>query len=273
MNGNMDVTIVIPVFNQLHFTRQCLESLNATGCDDSMIVVVNNASTDGTAEFLAMRPNLRVIQNFENRACAAAWNQGFTASKTKWTVFLNNDTLVPTGWLENLVGFAEENGVDIASPGIGEGDLDYDLTSYAHEFTTKMKHARREGMASGVCFMVSHRVFEIVGGFDENFRKGGSEDDDFFWRARGAGFKLCISGRAYIYHVGSITRKALKVMRGPAREETVGYFRKKWGLKWHHRRWLRIRRKITGAWVATSERLRYGHSLLEYRRNGQIFRR
>jgi GT2 family glycosyltransferase len=114
----MDVTIVIPVFNQLEFTRQCLESLAAAGYDDSMIAVVNNASTDGTAEFLATRPKLRVIHNPENRACAAAWNQGFEARKTKWTVFLNNDTVLSPGWLESLVAFAEKEGVDIASPAI-----------------------------------------------------------------------------------------------------------------------------------------------------------
>src|SRR5476649_825718 len=142
MNGNMDVTIVIPVFNQLEFTRQCLESLTAAGYDDSMIVVVNNASTDGTAEFLATRPKLRVINNSENRACAAAWNQGFQAGKTKWTLFLNNDTVVPQGWLESLVDFAEKNGADIASPGMGEGELDYELAGYAREFISKMKHTQ-----------------------------------------------------------------------------------------------------------------------------------
>src|SRR6266705_1046546 len=101
----MNVTIVIPVFNQLQYTRQCLESLNATGCDDSMIVVVNNASTDGTAEYLASRPKLHVITNLENRACSAAWNQGYNVHKSPWTVFLNNDTVLTSGWLENLTAF------------------------------------------------------------------------------------------------------------------------------------------------------------------------
>ena len=148
----MDVTIVIPVFNQLHFTRQCLESLNATGCDDSMIVVVNNASTDGTAEFLSARPKLRVIHNSENRACAAAWNQGFETSKTKWTIFLNNDTVLSPGCLESLVDFAEKNGVDITSPAMCEGDLDYDFAAYASDFVSKMRQVQRLGIASGVCF-------------------------------------------------------------------------------------------------------------------------
>jgi glycosyltransferase involved in cell wall biosynthesis len=176
----MDVTIVIPVFNQLHYTRQCLDSLNAAGCADGMIVVVNNASTDGTAEFLARRPGLRVIQNSENRACAAAWNQGFLASRTEWTLFLNNDVVVPPGWLENLAAFAEKETADIASPAMGEGQLDYALADYARKFTAKMKTVQRRNTANGACFLVRRRVFEAIGNFDESFCRGGNEDDDFF---------------------------------------------------------------------------------------------
>jgi N-acetylglucosaminyl-diphospho-decaprenol L-rhamnosyltransferase len=267
----MDVTIVIPVFNQLHFTRQCLESLNATGCDDSMIVVVNNSSTDGTAEFLATRTKLRMIQNLENRACAAAWNQGFAASKTKWTVFLNNDTVLSEGWLENLVAFAKKNRVDIASPAMGEGDFDYDFAAYAKSFASKMRKAQRRGAASGVCFLVARRVFEAVGNFDENFNKGGNEDVDFFWRAQKAGFKIAVSGCAYIHHFGSVTQKALKAQRGSTRDETVGYFRQKWKINWAQRRWMQLRRKISGNWQKISERARYGHTLVERRAAGKIF--
>jgi GT2 family glycosyltransferase len=267
----MDVTIVIPVFNQLEFTRQCLESLAAAGYDDSMIAVVNNASTDGTAEFLATRPKLRVIHNPENRACAAAWNQGFEARKTKWTVFLNNDTVLSPGWLESLVAFAEKEGVDIASPGMGEGDLDYDFAAYARDFVSKMRQVQRRGAASGVCFMVARRVFEIIGNFDENFNRGGNEDTDFFWRAQKAGFKMAVSGCAYIHHFGSVTQKALKAERGSTRATTVGYFRKKWKINWVQRRWMQIRRKTAGNWRRVSQRLRYGHTLLELRTAGKIY--
>ncbi len=66
----MDITIVIPVFNQLAYTTNCLHSLNAAGIADSQIVIVNNASTDGTAEFLASRPHIRTVNNPENRELA-----------------------------------------------------------------------------------------------------------------------------------------------------------------------------------------------------------
>lgn len=266
----MQVTIVIPVYNQLRFTEQCLASLNLAGYTDAMIVVVNNNSGDGTAEFLAARPALRVITNPENRACAAAWNQGFQASTTPWTVFLNNDTVSPPGWLESLVAFAEATGVDIASPALGEGELDYDLNAFAKKFTARMECATRQGTASGACFMVARHVFAVTGGFDENFTKGGSEDDDFFWRARRAGFKLAITGGAYLHHFGKTTRKALLAERGQTHAETVGYFRKKWKITWLKRRGLQIRRKTLSAWWRGLERFRHGHTLNELHAGGKI---
>jgi GT2 family glycosyltransferase len=269
----MDVTIVIPVFNQLHYTRQCLVSLNAAGYPDTMIIVVNNASTDGTAEFLATRPGLRVINNAENRACAAAWNQGFQASTTRWTVFLNNDVAVPPGWLENLIVFAEKNGIAIASPAMTEGELDYELDAFAREFTERMKNVVRGGIAYGAGFMVAREVFTAVGGFDENFTKGGNEDDDFFWRAQGAGFKLAVSGCAYIHHFGNMTQKAVVAERGSHRAETIAYFRAKWKLNWARRRWLRVRRKTLEAWRVWRERRRYGHTLRELRSAGKLIYR
>lgn len=264
----MDVTIVIPVFNQLHYTKQCLESLNASGCSDAMIIVVNNASTDGTREYLAKRKVMRVIDNAENLACSTAWNQGFRAAATTWTLFLNNDVVVPSGWLENLVAFAESEKVDIACPALGEGDLDYDLKNYAHNFMAKMKQVRRD-MAHGVCFLVHRKVFEVIGGFDENFRKGGCEDADFFLRAQRAGLKLAMTGGAYIHHFGSKTQKTLKAERGSTRAETVGYFRSKWKIGWTQRKWARLRRQLIGQWWKWNERWKHGRTLRQCRCNGK----
>ena len=264
----MDVTIVIPVYNQLDYTRQCLDSLNASGCDDAMIVVINNASTDGTLEYLAQRPRLNVIQNSVNRACAAAWNQGFHASKTNWILFLNNDVVLPSRWLEELVAFAEKEKVDIASPSLGEGDLDYPLEEYAATFMARMKRVRRRNCAHGACFLVRRKVFEVIGTFDERFRKGGNEDDDFFRRARSAGFKLAITGASHIHHFGCVTQLAIGKTTGSHRDETIKYYREKWKIGWVERRTTQILRKTTSFWRKWSEFLRHGHTLRERRKNG-----
>ena len=265
----MDAAIVIPVFNQLHYTRQCLDSLNACGYPDSMIVVVNNASTDGTREFLSNRPGLRTIHNTENRACAAAWNQGFTLLRREWTMFLNNDVLVTKGWLERLIDFAERENLGVACPAVRNGELTYDLPAYASDFVAQMKDVKRRGGAHGVAFLVHRKVIETVGEFDENFRKGGNEDEDFFMRVQNGGFQKAVTGSSFIHHFGSVTQKQLKASGLEWRKETIDYFRQKWRLNWAKRKWRRLCRKTTEFRWCWNERVRYGRTLWQVHDRGK----
>lgn len=268
----MDCSIVIPVFNQPAYTTQCLDSLRRAGVPDSQIIVVNNGSTDGTREFPASRPQLNVIHNVENRGCGFAWNQGAKVLPASWTVLLNNDVLVTAGWLEGLVYFAEQGSFDIVSPAMCEGGLDYDLEAHADKFTTRMANVRRKGVAHGVCFMVRRRVFEQIGFFDDDPRLGGYEDDEFFRRARKAGFRLAVTGSAFIHHFGSVTQKSIKAcMNKP--DASLGdreYYRQKYRLTWFVRRQERLRKGILSAWWRHSERLRFGMTLRAKRRNGKF---
>src|ERR1017187_1637166 len=109
----LNITITIPVFNQIHYTTKCLESLKRAGIADEQIILVDNGSTDGTAEFLAAHPQIRAVNNPKNLGCGAAWTQGAQGSKSTWTVVMNNDVLVPPGCMEGLVDFAERECVDI----------------------------------------------------------------------------------------------------------------------------------------------------------------
>ena len=267
-----DVSIVIPVLNQLDYTRRCLASLETDQAAGVPIIVVDNGSTDGTAEFLAARPDLEVIRNQENRGCAAAWNQGVRAAHTPWVILLNNDVLVTEGWLAGLLAFAKEHPADIVSPGLREGELAYDLGAYARDFVASMKGVARNDAAHGICFMVRQGVFETIGLFDEMFRIGQFEDADFFLRARRAGFRLGTTGRAFIHHFGSVTQKALRAadVPRPYEVENRAYFRKKWSLGWWRRRRLRVAATLQAAWWRRRERWLGGHTLNEKWINGRM---
>ncbi len=265
-----DIAVVIPVFNQLHFTQNCVDSLNRAGVADSQIIIVNNGSTDGTREFLDTRPGLRVIHNETNRGCGGGWTQGSQATSATWTVVLNNDVLVPPGCLENLKCFAEENKIDVASPAMCEGECDYDWQAYAGDFMNKLKSVRRNHIAHGVCFMVHRRVFETIGYFDEDLRLGGYEDDEFFRRARRAGFRLATTGAAFLHHFGSVTQKSLKSEQVMAKVfERRAYYRKKSGQTWISRKIVHVRNDIRGNWWRMTEKHRFGHTLKERRLAGR----
>src|SRR2546426_12388935 len=85
------------------------------------IIVVDNASTDGTPEYLKGIDGITVIRNASNLGCAKAWNQGVQASKGDVIGILSNDIIVTSGWLPALLRFMEETGHGIVSPAMREG--------------------------------------------------------------------------------------------------------------------------------------------------------
>src|SRR5437016_782202 len=101
-------TIIIPAFNQAALTAQCLRALLGQG--HRSIVVVDDGSKDTTAKMLAeFRGQIKVVTHTANRGFARSCNDGAALASGDYLVFLNNDTLPQTGWLESLVDYAEKN--------------------------------------------------------------------------------------------------------------------------------------------------------------------
>lgn len=266
------VSIVIPVLNQLHYTRGCLESLQPDIAAGAEVVIVDNGSTDETESFLQTRQDVRVIRNASNRGCACAWNQGVNSATREWIVVLNNDVLLGRGWLGGLVTFAEQTRREVVTPGIREGELNYEFDGYAGEFVSRMSNVQRLGVANGICFMVHRRVFEKVGLFDERFRIGQFEDADFFLRCRRAGVLLGTTGGAFLHHFGSITQKAIRQKKAgdDYESENRAYYRKKWNLTAPRRFVQRLGRQLRTFKWRTTERLLHGHSLHEKWIDGRV---
>ena len=102
----MDCDIIIPVWNQLTFTKDCLDSIfkNTVGVD-YRIIIIDNASDDKTRDYLnglkEARPNgITLIRNEKNLGFIKAVNQVIAASNAHYICLLNNDTLVTKGWLK-----------------------------------------------------------------------------------------------------------------------------------------------------------------------------
>jgi len=266
------VTIVIPLFNQVRYTRLCLDSLQANATVPARIIVVDNGSSDGTGDYLATVTGVDVISNRENRGCAGAWNQGVAASDSEWIIILNNDVIVAPGWIEGLLAAAAEQDLDVVSPAIREGECNYDVAEYGRSFVETMGKVVRPGHAHGVCFMVHRRVFQKIGGFDEKFRIGQFEDADFYRRALLAGFRLGTTGRSFMHHFGSVTQDAIRKKKepNPYEAENRAYYRAKWRLTWWRRMIERRSRKVRDFVWRNSERVRHGHSLKEKLVGGRL---
>jgi N-acetylglucosaminyl-diphospho-decaprenol L-rhamnosyltransferase len=272
MQSDTKISIVIPVLNQLEYTRGCMESLSPDISAGVEVVVVDNGSTDDTREFLAAKKNIRVIRNESNRGCACAWNQGVKCATGDWIVVLNNDVRLGKGWLSGLVDFAHETGGGVVTPAIREGLLNYEFDAYAAEFVVRMREVRRMGSVNGICFMVQRQVFDRVGLFDENFRIGQFEDADFFLRCGAANVLLGTTGRAFLHHFGSITQNDIRdrSQPGPYEAENRAYYRKKWNLTPSRRFVQRIGRQMQNFQWRNAERSKYGHSLYEKWIDGEL---
>ncbi len=111
-------SIVIVTFNEITFTRQCLDSIRLLTDEPYEIIVVDNGSTDGSVEYLRAMGDVRLIENDSNRGFPAAANQGMSVAAGKQVLLLNNDVVVTTGWLGRMLRALRggDDGVGLVGP-------------------------------------------------------------------------------------------------------------------------------------------------------------
>jgi GT2 family glycosyltransferase len=208
-------SIVIVTWNQLQYTRQCVDSLLSRTDEPVELIFVDNGSADGTPEYLATIENATVIRNSENRGYAPAVNQGLQVCRGDQIVLLNNDCVVSTGWLHQLLSALHDdprNGLvgPISNSVSGPQQVPVTYTDMASMdgFAWDCRHDRRlqeTDRLVGFCLLFRREVLERIGDLDERFEVGCFEDDDFCRRASGAGYRVLIAPNAFVHHYGSAT--------------------------------------------------------------------
>lgn len=107
------VNIIVLSWNGKNMTSECIDSILTNVTIPYELIVIDNGSTDGSAELLQERygsgriPNLRIVLNAENRGFAGGNNQGFTLANGNYVLLLNNDTIIHPGAIEDMVEFLE----------------------------------------------------------------------------------------------------------------------------------------------------------------------
>jgi GT2 family glycosyltransferase len=248
------VSLIILTYNNLDYTRQCLESIfSKTIYPNYEIVVVDNASTDGTPDYLqtvaATHPNMRLVLNKENRGFAAGNNQGVAAASGAYIAYLNNDIVVTPGWLSGLLTHLSDPAIGAVGPVTNYAGnesriaVDYhnisDLDDFARRYTRA--HAGQSfeiRMLALFCMLLRRSVIEAVGPLDEQFGVGMYEDDDFSLRIRQKGYRILCAEDVYIHHWGSAAFSRLAQERFERLHlENRGKFESKWGTLWQPHRW------------------------------------
>jgi GT2 family glycosyltransferase/SAM-dependent methyltransferase len=221
--GQPPVSIIIPVYNNLELTQNCLESIRRhTPPELYELIVVDNASTDGTGRFLkqlSQEARLCLISNPANLGFARASNQGAVAARGQFLLFLNNDTLPTPGWLEELLrGVTDspqvaavgakllypDDTVQHAGVVFSERGAVYHLYRHFHRDHPAVNKERDFQVVTGACLLMRREVFFQAGQFDETFQNG-FEDVDLCLKVRDLGYRIRYIPGAVVYHLESKT--------------------------------------------------------------------
>jgi GT2 family glycosyltransferase len=264
--------VTFACYNQVAYTRQCIESLTRHGYDLGRVIVVDNASQDDTRDYLQSLPLGGRIYNQSNLGCGVAWNQGALALQSEWTVVMNNDVVVSAGWLEGLIDGARLRGLKLVSPALVEGPLDYDFDGFCRDSGARMAAVARDGARHAVCMAIHRSVWDEIGYFRATPKLWGYEDTLFFDEIDNAAIPTAILGSSWLHHFGSITLSALKQERGLSQSDGLSARNsyKLLGQSTLERKWKKLgRTRQQRAWQR-DELAQYGMTLHGQREGGQF---
>jgi GT2 family glycosyltransferase len=211
-----DVSVVMVTFNRWDLTRQALTLLAEITPPCYEVVIVDNASTDGTADALRAVDGALILRNPGNLGFGPANNQGAALARGRYLLLLNSDAWVRPGWLEPLVDVADADpGIAAVAPKLlypdgrlqeagsiiwrdgrvrqyGDGDLP-NRSEYLFRRTVDY--------ASAACLLVRRSAFVGVGGFDPRFAPMYYEDVDLCLALAAAGGRIVYQPRSVVEHV------------------------------------------------------------------------
>jgi GT2 family glycosyltransferase/glycosyltransferase involved in cell wall biosynthesis len=245
------VSVIVLTYNNLAFTEACLFSLEAYSDYRNLeVIVVDNASSDGSREWLSdwvAQPSAagherRLILNDANLGFSAGNNVGLRVATGEVLILLNNDTYVTPGWVRGLcnhlrdeprlglLGPVTNNIGNEARIAIGYTDM-AQMIAEAGRFT-RAHPGQRTPMRTAAFFCVAMRreVYERIGDMDEDFGVGFFEDDDYSRRIEGAGLQVACADDVFIHHHLSASFDAMKAEKKQELfERNKAIYESKWG--------------------------------------------
>ncbi|TFB12214.1 glycosyltransferase family 2 protein [Candidatus Marinimicrobia bacterium MT.SAG.3] len=228
------VEVIILTWNGKEDTIECLNSLQKVKYDNFDITIVDNASTDGSAEIIAAEfPSVNLLKNNTNLMYAGGNNVAIKEAlngDAEYFLILNNDTILHEDFLEHLVkAFKSEEKVGIVAPKINyynNRKLIWYAGGFVNIFTGNIYHrglrkqddgkydlSHEVDYATGCCMLIKRELFEKIGLLDEAYYIY-TEDVDFSFKAQAAGYKVVFEPRSLIWHkVSSATGGAFSFFK------------------------------------------------------------
>lgn len=217
------LSIIILCYNIPSYEKKCIESvIKHTTVEHEIILVNNNGTQESKQQCIEYnKKGLKYIELRENKSVANAWNSAIRECKYDCIAILNNDTMVTQDWDKRLLRPFKQPGIGMTGPTMSyAGTSQKDEKSYQVRHRMRAqdidKHAERHRVyfkdiecdmnhLDGSCFMISKPAFNIIGEFNEEFKVGFGEIEEWTHRATKAGFRLIWVKHCYVHHYGGIS--------------------------------------------------------------------
>jgi len=228
--------VIIPHWNGIEVLSECLDSLKQSTYPNIEIVIADNASSDGSQDWIKKHhPDVILVENDQNYGYAGGCNRGAKNASGDFILFLNNDTIQNSNWLEPLISRLESDPTIAAVQPKIRNYYQRDLFDYAggaggemdilcfpfargrvfhHQEvdTNQYDNPKPIFWSSGTAFIVKRELFRKAGGFDETFFAH-MEEIDLCWRFQLMGYSIWFEPQSLVFHKNAVTLPAQSVMK------------------------------------------------------------
>jgi GT2 family glycosyltransferase len=200
---NPELSIVLLSWNQRALTQRCVDSIRSATDVSYQLVIVDNGSTDGSAQLARDEADV-AITNSENLGFSAGMNQGLELATGRHVAFLNNDTVLPEQWASLLIetyGQLDRGGIVLPA-----------VTAAGNQFAVRERAGDRQitvpafrHLPSGVLYLSDTAIMNALGGWDERYRPAGREDLDLLFTVWIHDLSVVLDERVLVRHESSAT--------------------------------------------------------------------
>ena len=199
------LSVVVLAWNQLELTKRCVRSVRSNTSSEYELIIVDNGSTDGGADYAADAADKAVI-NAENLGFAAGNNSGLAVATGTHVAFVNNDTVVPAGWDVSLT--------EILDTKLQAGMVLPAVTAAGNPVTVRNEPGETVEtllpfgeFPSGVVVMLRRSQIEALGGWNEAYERASGEDLDLAFTVWAHGLDVVLDSRVIVEHASQASMK------------------------------------------------------------------
>ena len=240
------VSIVIPCYNQIHYTYLCLVSILEHTKDVSYeVIIADDVSKDATEHLAEFAENLVICRNSTNQGFLRNCNNAAKSAKGTYIMFLNNDTKVTEGWLSSLVKMMEEDGtvgmcgsklvypdgrLQEAGGIIWSDGSGWNYGRLDDPDKAEYNYVKDVDYISGAAILIRRSLWEEIGGFDDRYAPAYCEDSDLAFEVRRHGYRVVYQPLSKVIHFEGVSNGTDVTGTGLKRYqvENSEKLRKKW---------------------------------------------